>query len=256
LAYAKRTGARVLVLEYRLAPEDKFPLALEDALAAYLYLTMPTADGGMGIPCHKLCFMGDSAGGGLSLATLLALRDANMPMPAGAALWSPWVDLLQNCPSIMGNAASDYLSDPEPFPDHPHFYSGDWALLKCPYVSPLYCENWKGLPPLLIQCGDGERLLDECVMVAERAAGDWKAAAAGGGGGGPIVTLEVYQDMPHVFQAFRLFKLSEVSYERSAAWLRAVMATEPEKRQAIKEGWWKVNDKGELVMVKERASKL
>src|SRR5690606_37101084 len=101
---AHASGGRVLALDYRLAPEHPFPAALEDALRAYRALLES------GVPSHKIVIAGDSAGGGLTLSTLFCLRDAGQPLPAGAALISPWVDVESSRPSMFENSRWDYVS--------------------------------------------------------------------------------------------------------------------------------------------------
>ncbi|CAG8763784.1 15096_t:CDS:2, partial [Acaulospora morrowiae] len=107
---AKAGAARVFGFDYRLAPQSPFPAALVDTLAAYLYLIQPPSDAGFDpINPKNIIIMGDSAGGGLALSTLLVLRDVGLPQPVGAACWSPWVDLLHSLPSIFTNSATDYI---------------------------------------------------------------------------------------------------------------------------------------------------
>ncbi|CAG8580195.1 10818_t:CDS:2, partial [Paraglomus occultum] len=106
----RAAGARAFSVDYRLAPQSPFPAAVIDALAAYLYLIQPPANSGLTpINPSNIVIMGDSAGGGLSLAVMLILRDAGLPQPAACVCWSPWVDLYHSLPSVLENSATDYL---------------------------------------------------------------------------------------------------------------------------------------------------
>ena len=175
--------ARVLSLDYRLAPEHPFPAAVDDAVAAYRFLL------GEGIAANRIAIAGDSAGGGLTLATLLALRDEGDPLPAAAAPISAWTDLEGTGESTTTRAAVDVMIDPENLKETADLYANGVDIRE-PRLSPLY-GDYSGLPPLLLQVGDAEVLLDDSVRVAERA----KAA-------GVDVTLEVWDEMPHVWHAF------------------------------------------------------
>lgn len=173
--------ARVLSVDYRLAPEHPHPAALEDALAAYRYLL------DAGVDPAKIVIAGDSAGGGLTLATLVALRDAGTPLPAGAACMSPWADLEGTGDSVT--SADDPLIEIEGLREMgKHYVAG--GEMRDPLCAPLYAD-YSGIPPLLIQVGTRELLLDDSTRVAERA----RAA-------GVDVTLEVEDGLIHVWQLF------------------------------------------------------
>lgn len=177
---AVAAGARGLLPEYRLAPEHPFPAAIEDAVAAYRWLLQS------GVHPSRVVIAGDSAGGGLTLATLVSLRDAGDPLPAAAFLISPWTDLAATGESLRTRAEVDPMLSGSGIPAMASVYLGDRDP-KTPLGSPLYAEM-KGLPPLLIHVGDEEVLLDDSTRVAERA----RAA-------GVDVTIEVWDGMWHVF---------------------------------------------------------
>jgi monoterpene epsilon-lactone hydrolase len=174
--------ASALVLDYRLAPEHKFPAQLEDALCAYQWLLDEHIDP------RRLVIAGDSAGGGLTLSTLLKLRDVGHPLPACAVALSPWVDLEQTGSTLDANERFDYISRRALNQYARRFI--DPTQLKNPLAASLHADL-SGLPPLLIQVGSAEVLLDDSRRVAERA----KAA-------GVDVTLRVWEDMIHVWHLF------------------------------------------------------
>jgi acetyl esterase/lipase len=180
---ARASKARALAIDYRLAPEHPFPAAVDDATAAYRWLLA------QGYKPAKIVVAGDSAGGGLTLAALVALRDAGQPMPAGAVPISPWTDLEGTGDSVRSRAAKDPMVQQENLAQSAKQYFGDHDP-KDPLVSPLHA-NFRGLPPMLIHVGDAEILLDDSTRVAERA----KAA-------GVQVDLEVWDDMIHVWHVF------------------------------------------------------
>lgn len=180
---AGATGRRALAINYRLAPEHPFPAALEDALSAYHWLL------DQGSEPAQIFIAGDSAGGGLALAALLALRDGGEPLPAGAICFSPWTDLTLSGASMQGKADLDPILDPDSLRKYAAYYAGDHDLSE-PLISPLFAEL-SGLPPLLIQVGTDEILLDDATRLAERA----REA-------GVSVTLEIGDEMFHVFHMF------------------------------------------------------
>jgi acetyl esterase/lipase len=180
---SRSAGARVLGINYRLAPEFPFPAALEDATAAYRWLIANHAK------ASDIVVAGDSAGGGLSLSTLVALRDATDPLPAAVVCLSPWVDMEATGDSMTTKATIDPVNQREGLLNNAKIYLGDGDR-KAPLVSPLYADL-TGLPPLLIQVGESEVLLDDSKRLAERASRY-----------GVNVNLEVWPQMIHVWQLF------------------------------------------------------
>lgn len=180
---ARASGAKALILDYRLAPENPFPAAVEDAVAGYRWLLA------QGVDHDRIIIAGDSAGGGLTVATLLALRDAGDPLPAAAVCISPWTDLAVTGESMETKAAVDpMIQKAHAIEGARHYLSG--ADPRTPLASPLYADL-SGLPHLFIQVGASETLLDDSTRLAERA----KAA-------GTQATLEVWDDMIHVWHFF------------------------------------------------------
>jgi acetyl esterase/lipase len=194
---------RCLSVDYRLAPEHPHPAAVEDAARAYRWLL------GQGLRPEGLAIAGDSAGGGLAAALLVALRDAGEPLPAAAVLISPWTDLELGAASLETKAAEDPMVQREGLARMARAYLGDLPP-RTPLASPLYADL-SGLPPLLVQVGTAETLLDDATRFAERA----KAA-------GVDVTLEEWDEMIHVFQAFApLVPESQQAIARIGAFLGA-----------------------------------
>ncbi len=177
-------GARVLGIDYRLGPEHGFPAPVEDALAAYRWLL------DTGVPAGCIALAGDSAGGGLVLSCIFAARAANLELPCAAYLMSPWTDLAATGATFVSRAGVDPLHQRPMILNMAKAYLGPAGDPRHPLASPLYGDPAR-LPPLLIQCGDHETILDDSVRFAERARN-----------AGVAVELEVYPSMIHVFQAF------------------------------------------------------
>ena len=182
-AIAAAGQASGLLLDYRLAPEHPYPAAVDDATAAYRWLL------DQGVAPGHIVIGGDSAGGGLTVATLLALRDARLPLPAGGVCISPWVDLTFSGASYRTRAAVDPIVKRPGIDEMARAYLGATAA-QTPLASPLFADL-RGLPPLLIHVGSDEVLLDDAVQLADRA----KTA-------GVDATLEVWDRMIHVWHWF------------------------------------------------------
>jgi acetyl esterase/lipase len=184
LAHLSRAAkARVLGLDYRLAPENPFPAPIEDALAAYRWLL------DQGIDPKKITLAGDSAGGGLVLSSLVAIRYAGLPMPAAGIPISAWTDMEATGESMTTNAEADTWVDRDGLLNIAKVYLNGKDP-RAPLASPLHADL-RGLPPLLMQVGGVEVLLDDTTALAERA----KEA-------GVSVEVEVWDDMPHVWHTF------------------------------------------------------
>src|SRR5438093_4381420 len=160
-ALARASGTRALLLDYRLAPEHPFPAALDDAVAAYEWLLDHD------VAARDIVVAGDSAGGGLTVATLLALRDRGRPLPAAGVCISPWVDLTCSGASYASKAAVDPIVTRDSVTLLAKAYVGAGDP-KAPLISPLFADL-RGLPPLLVHVGSDEVLLDDALGLAERA---------------------------------------------------------------------------------------
>ncbi|ORX36112.1 Alpha/Beta hydrolase protein [Kockovaella imperatae] len=226
IGVSKACNARVFAITYRLAPENVFPLPLHDVLHGYLRLLAPP----LSIPPENIIIAGDSAGGGMSLALCMYLRDEGYKMPSGLILMSPWVDLTMSCGSWDECSAWDVVPRPTS-DDHLNpvlCYLGQKGVinhLTHPYASPLF-GDLHDLPPMLIQAGDSEVLRDEITLLAH------KATLAG-----VDVTHELYEDMVHVFQMFTFLPAAKVAINSIGRWVRTVLPRiEDEKsRKAAKD---------------------
>lgn len=184
---ARASNTRVLLIDYRRAPEHPFPAALEDAIKVYHWLISSEE-----INPKKIIIAGESAGGGLTIATLIKLRNDKVNLPKASICLSPFLDLAVTGDSVKTKAEIDPIVTRENLEFCAKLYLGDEDS-KNPLASPLYADL-QGLPPLLIQVGTSELLLDDSVRFADRA----KAA-------GVEVTLDIWDDMIHMFQLFASF---------------------------------------------------
>jgi acetyl esterase/lipase len=202
--FAKRAGVRVLNVHYRLAPEDPFPAAVHDAVTAYQWALA------QGTPASRIVLAGDSAGGGLVAAALLAIRDRGLPAPAGGICLSPWADLTNTAATYKTRAEADKLFSHASAVEASGLYlQGHDA--NDPYASPVF-GDLAGLPPLLILVGDAEVLLDDSYTLAAR------AAAAGVSN-----ELFVYADMPHVWMlSYPAYPEAAQAFDQMAAFVHRV----------------------------------
>jgi monoterpene epsilon-lactone hydrolase len=209
----RRTGTKAITLEYRLAPEHPYPAAVEDARAAYEGLLAE------GIAPGQIALAGESAGAGLAVALLLALRDAGVPLPSCAYLMSPYVDLTLSGETLAAKREVDPLLTPEGLRARVPDYVGA-ADAADPLISPIF-GDLTGLPPLLIQAGSHEVLLSDAVRLAGQAA---------------IcdvpVTLDVTPGVPHVFQAYAgLLDEAGAALDRASDFLKTQLAHSPSHYQ-------------------------
>jgi acetyl esterase/lipase len=177
------SGARLLLLDYRLAPEHPFPAAVDDAAKAWRWLLK------QGLAANKLAIAGDSAGGGLTIATLVNLRDQKLGPPACAVAISPWVDLEGVGTSMTARSAQDPMVQKAGLTWMADMYLGGKDA-RAPLAAPLHADL-KGLPPILVQVGTAETLLDDATRIAERLHS-----------AGCDVKLSVWPNMLHVFPLF------------------------------------------------------
>lgn len=205
---SRLSGSRILALRYSLAPEHRFPRAVEDAAHAYCTLLK------QGVMPGKVVLAGDSAGGGLTIATLVHLKDRGIPLPAGAVCFSPWTDLAMTgdsvktnaqdcamfCESALFRAAGQYLGQVSPY--HP-------------LASPLYA-NLTDLPPLLVHASSSELLVDDSRRIVEFA----RSA-------GVQAELELYSEQPHVWQLFSLLPEARDSLKKAAQAIRRWTESRP-----------------------------
>jgi epsilon-lactone hydrolase len=175
---ARQMAARIFSIDYRLAPEHHFPAGLDDAVAGYRWLLS------QGIEPRNISVMGDSAGGGMTLALAMRIRNAGEPLPSGLVCLSPWTDMTGESKSIPANADVDPMFVADDVHRYADVYLGNQSRLD-PLASPLL-GNLAGLPPMLIQVGRNEVLLDDSRSV------DKKVRAAGGSS-----QLHIYEGVPH-----------------------------------------------------------
>ena len=202
-AICRQADAKALLLDYRLAPENPFPAALDDALSAYEGLLAQGADP------KDIVIAGDSAGGGLSLALLLRLRDEKKPLPTAGVLLSPWTDLTGSGESVRTLAEIDDMLYAPSITKAAAYYHAEESV-EHPYISPLFADL-KGLPPLLIQVGTHEILLSDATRLVK------KAHQAN-----LNITFTAFEAMPHVHQlAYHFVPEAKVAVQEIARYIRS-----------------------------------
>jgi epsilon-lactone hydrolase len=179
----RAAGVRTLAIDYRLAPEHPFPAAVDDSLAAYRYLL------DSGIAPGNVAIAGDSAGGGLVVGAMLAIRDAGLPLPGAGWCISPWVDMESLSKSFVDRAETDPTVQKEGILEMARMYLGG-ADPRSPFAAPVY-GDLRGLPPLVIQVGAAETLLDDALWLAREA-----------GKSDVAVDLQIWPEMIHVWHQF------------------------------------------------------
>lgn len=202
-SFARVGHARVLVPEYRLAPEHRFPAAVDDALATYRWLLEDE-----GVDPARVAFAGDSAGGGLAVALAVAARDRGLPLPAGIACMSPWVDLTGTGASVVTNDHNDIWLDGDLIAPGGRMYAPEDPAH--PLVSPLFADL-TGLPPMLVHVGTHEILLDDARRLVQRARSQ-----------GVDASLGEFDGLWHVFQAIPGLPEGRASLQELGAFVRRV----------------------------------
>ena len=202
----RRTQAKVISVDYRLAPEHPYPAAVEDALASYEALLES------GVAPSDIAFAGESAGGGLAIATLINARDHGLPLPAAAFVMSPYADLTLAGTTMETKREVDPLMSREALqPRVTDYTSGQDAALGL--ISPVFADL-SDLPPLIIQAGTHEVLLDDALRLAQRAAS-----------ADVEVTLDITPGVPHVFQAYYpILGEAAAALDRAGQFLSAQLA--------------------------------
>lgn len=207
------SSARGLLVDYRLAPEHKFPAAIEDSLDAYQWLL------GQGIDPKGMVIAGDSSGGGLAIATCMALRDANATQPAAIVAMSPWTDLALTGWSLLTLAKEDAYMTPAKLGLFARHYLQGKSPTQ-PLASPLY-GDFRGLPPMMVHVGATEILRDDATRLTQ------KAEACG-----TDISVEVWDGMPHIFQFFNWLPEARGSIARLGSFIKTRTVAVPMRRAA------------------------
>ena len=198
---AQKSSTTLWSLDYRLAPENAFPGAVDDCLAAYRDLLEQVG------ASDRVIVAGDSAGGGLTTASMLKAKEAGLPMPAGLVMLSPFVDLTLSGWSNEALADRDFLAEPDTLGEMSALYVGE-AERTHPHISPIFADL-SGLPDMLIHVGAEEALLSDSTRLAEKA-----------GAAGVSVELKVWPDLPHVFQLYcKFLEAAHTSLDEISSWI-------------------------------------
>lgn len=201
---AHHSGCRILSVNYRLAPEHKYPAALEDALDSYQWLLQS-------FPPQQIVIAGDSAGGGLVMAALLSIKQKKLPLPAGAVGLSAWLDLECSSPSYQSNKDIDLMANGDGLRFVGRAYAGK-KINRDPLISPFYAQDLGGLCPLLLLIGSAETLLDENIHFAEQVKKE----------GGPV-ELQIWPHMVHVWPSlYDVVPEAKMAMEGIGRWIRAL----------------------------------
>lgn len=200
--WCRALGARALMVDYRLAPEAPYPAGIDDCRSVYNWLLR------QGFDSNHIVIAGDSAGGNFTLSALIRLKKEDMPLPACAVLLSPFLDLTLSGKSVLVNAGRDPLFNLSFGVDIRSFYARPDQLLNHD-VSPLYADLG-GLPPMLIQVGSTEMLLDDARHLATRA-----------NQAGTSARLEIWESMPHIFQTLRILPQAAEAHDRIVGHIRS-----------------------------------
>jgi len=201
---ALHSKSKVYGINYRLAPEFKYPTQIEDGIAAYKYLRSPACNS---IRPEDIIFAGDSAGGNLALCVALHLRDIGEPLPKAIALLSPWVDLTNSSSSWTKNFEHDYLPSAKEMYIFSRHYAPDHMELNDPRISPVFADL-TGLPPIFVQASDLEQIYGDAIWLESKGIEQ-----------NVEVTLDLYNNLPHVFQAFKIPQAQE-AFKKLGDWMR------------------------------------
>jgi len=201
---AHHSGCKILSVNYRRSPEHKYPAALEDALTSYIWLQLSC-------PAQQIILMGDSAGGGLTMATLLALKQKHLPMPAAAVGLSAWLDLECSSPSYETHKDIDLMAGAGGLRFVGRAYANK-AINRDPLVSPFYARDLTGLCPLLLLIGGAETLLDENIHFAEQAKED-----------GVSAQIQIWPNMVHVWPSlYNVVPEAKIAMEGIGKWINSL----------------------------------